>query len=269
MKPFRHTEVIRTGYPTPMEESFMVADKKEMPEIALVFADGDGREENARRHLTGLFPKVVAVRTSEEGVWTVRRVAASGERVGFLLFDSSIREGEVLDFIAFARGRGNMRKVPAMVLTEGKDPEARVRVLDAGADEVLAVPCPPRETVARIHALIRRGEEHSEDPYASARYVVGELIVDTDRNDVRWQGRRILVTPLEFRILVRLVRDPGKVFPREELMAMLWGEHWEVEEHNLSVHIHGLRKKLSTPERPCTVIETVRGVGYRVRDTAS
>ena len=269
MKPFRHTKVIRTGYPSPMEESVMVAGKKEAPVLALVFVDGDGRDDNARKMLSELFFKVVAVRTSEEGIWTVRRIAAGGERVGFFLFDSSIPEGEVVDFIAFARGRGNMRKVPAMVLTEGADPETRVRWLEAGADEVLSVPCPPRETLARIRALMRRDESKENNPYAPARYVAGALVVDTDRHEVVWQEKRIQVTPLEFRILVHLVRDPGKVFPREKLMSLLWGEHWEVEDHNLSVHIHGLRKKLSRPEDDRTPIETVRGVGYRIRETLS
>ena len=70
----------------------MVTAKKDMPVLALVFADGEGRDESARKMLSDAFPKVVSVRTSEEGIWTVRRIAAGGERVGFFLFDSSIPE---------------------------------------------------------------------------------------------------------------------------------------------------------------------------------
>ncbi len=239
--------------------------------VALVLVDSDRREAEIRKLLLEDFPKVRVARTAEEGIWMARRIMAGGEKIAFLLSDVSFGKSDMMAFLAFVRGRGNLSRVPVLVMTMEKDPEERVRILEAGADEVLLLPCPERETQARIKALMRReglSAEH-DNPDAPARYQVGPLIVDTERHEVRWKGQRILVTPLEFRILVRLIRRPGRVFGREELMKSLWGDHWEVEDHNLSVHIHGIRKKLSRKDDPCTVIETVRGVGYRVREEAS
>ena len=247
-----------------------MADMLNRPsKVALVLVDSDLREAEIKKLLSSDFSKVRVAHTAEEGIWMARRISAGGEKIGLLLFDASLEKNEVLAFLAFVRGRGNLSRVPVLVMTKERDPEERVRMLESGADEVLVLPCPDRETQARIRALMRREMSEFDNPDAPARYQVGHLIVDTERHEVRWKGQRIQVTPLEFRILVRLVRRPGRVLGREELMKSLWGEHWEVEDHNLSVHIHGIRKKLSRKDDPCTVIETVRGVGYRVREEAS
>ena len=270
MTQVRHTGDIQRGYRGLMEDSGMTEEKKDRPAVALVIANSLSREIVIKKLLLEDFPRVRVAHSAEEGIWMARRIAAGGERVGFILFDSSVSKNEVNSFLAFVRGRGNLPRVPVLVMTEERDPEERVRTLESGADEVLALPCPDRETQARIRALLRRERSgNHEDPDAPARYEVGELIVDTERHEVRWKRQRIPVTPLEFRILVRLIRHPGRVMGREELMKSLWGEHWEVEDHNLSVHIHGLRKKMSRHDDPCTVIETVRGVGYRIRDEVS
>ncbi len=248
----------------------MAEAKKDRPSVALVLVDSDSREAGIKKLLLENFPRVRVSRNTEEGIWVARRIAAGGESIGFILCDASVSMNEVFGFLSFVRGRGNLPRVPVLVMTEEHDPEERIRVLESGADEVLRLPCPDREILARIHALMRRERAGNYDnPDAPARYEVGDLIVDTERHEVRWKGQRVSVTPLEFRILVRLVRLPGRVLGREELMKSLWGEHWEVEDHNLSVHIHGIRKKMSRKGEPCTVIETVRGVGYRVREEVS
>jgi DNA-binding response OmpR family regulator len=265
-KQVRHTDDLRRGYPARREESGVNVKTNSPTSVALLFIDGNDRKEKVRTLLSEDFSRVVVLRTMDEGIWTVRRIMANGEKIAFCLFDSSVPENEILGFIAFARGRGNLGNLPVLVMTEERDPDYRVRVLDAGADEVLAMPCPVRETVARIHSLMRRGVPSThENLDAPARYEAGALVVDTDRHEVRWKGKRIFLTPLEFRILTRLVRNPGKVLSRDALMSQLWGEHWEVEDHNLSVHIHGLRKKFSDSAGPSTLIETVRGVGYRIQ----
>ncbi len=270
MKQIRHTGDIRGGYRGLMEDSVMAEEKKDCPAVALVLVDSDTREAGIKKVLLENFSRVRVSRTAEEGIWMARRISAGGERVEFILCDASVSTKEVMGFLAFCRGRGNLPRVPVLVMTEEHDPEERIRVLESGADEVLRIPCPEREVLARVHALMRRDRRGDFDnPDAPARYEVGALIVDTERHEVRWKGQRVSVTPLEFRILVRLVRMPGRVLGREELMKSLWGEHWEVEDHNLSVHIHGIRKKMSGNGEPCRVIETVRGVGYRVREEDS
>jgi len=270
LKQIRHAKERQMGYPARREDSGVDLKNDNGPSVALLFVDSDEREKTLRSVLSQDFSRVVVLRTMDEGIWTARRILAGGETIGFCLFDGSVRENDMMGFIGFARGRGNLRDLPVLVMTGENDPDARVRVLDAGADEVLAISCPPRETVARVHSLMRRRLSKAEENLdAPARYEAGALVVDTERHEVRWKGTRVLLTPLEFRILTRLIRQPGKAFSREELMKQLWGEHWEVEDHNLSVHIHGLRKKLSEGTDPCRMIETVRGVGYRFREERS
>lgn len=141
--------------------------------------------------------------------------------------------------------------------------------MDWRLDDFLAKPFSTRELVARVHALARRVEkERDSGPMPKARYDLGELVVDTYRYETRIDGREIRLTPIEFRILVYLVSHENVVIRREELMKVLWGESWEVDEHNLNVHMWALRRKLGEKSDSPRFIETLRGTGYRFRSSA-
>ncbi len=119
-----------------------------------------------------------------------------------------------------------------------------------------------REIVARIRAVLRR-QQFSSKP--AMRHQAGPIVMDLDRHEVSVNGRLIDLTPKEFLILQRLIESPQRVFSRQELLDLVWGQGYALEEHTLDVHIYSLRHKLETnPARP-VYIATVRGIGYKLQ----
>ncbi len=119
-----------------------------------------------------------------------------------------------------------------------------------------------REIVARIRAVLRR-QQFSSRP--AMRYQAGPILMDLDRHEVSVSGRLVDLTPKEFLILQRLIESPQRVFTRQELLDLVWGQGYALEEHTLDVHIYSLRHKIEpNPARP-VYIATVRGIGYKLQ----
>jgi DNA-binding response OmpR family regulator len=121
--------------------------------------------------------------------------------------------------------------------------------------------------VARIRAVIRRGK-NAEEADRKHHFKAGELEIDRHRFEVTMKGQRVDLTPKEFELLTALVGTPGRVFGREELLDMVWGEDGFVEPRTVDVHVARLRAKFTAARAPMPGIETVRGVGYRFREPA-
>ncbi|ULA68978.1 MAG: putative Sensory transduction protein RegX3 [Nitrospira sp.] len=138
--------------------------------------------------------------------------------------------------------------------------EETVEDLAAGFDSVIDT-YRHREWLAIIKALLRRQELQSA-PLREFR--VNALSMNLDRHEVRVEGRSIQLTPKEFRILRVLLQHPGRVLTREELLNLVWGEDYALEEHALDVHIHALRQKVEDKPSAPKWILTVRGVGYKL-----
>jgi len=155
--------------------------------------------------------------------------------------------------------RGNRRtsSVPIIMLTAKGSEADKVVGLELGADDYVVKPFSPRELVARVKAVLRRAkvEEKGES------LVIGDLAIDTNRFEVRFKGRRIDLTPTEFRILAILAERPGWVFTRNQLLDELWQEDKVVLDRTIDVHIRHLREKLGEGGR---LIKTVRGIGYKL-----
>ncbi len=149
--------------------------------------------------------------------------------------------------------------VPIIVITaRGQEPE-RVRGLELGADDYLVKPFGFRELVARMRAVTRR----AEGGRATAEVVVnGDLEIDRRARRVRVGGTELTLTRKEFDLLALLATDPGAVRTREEILEQVWDPHWYGPTKTLDVHMASLRRKLGDPTR----VETVRGVGFRLRD---
>mgnify|MGYP001565255985 CR=1 FL=1 len=155
------------------------------------------------------------------------------------------------------------RHIPIIMVTAKGEEEDRVAGLELGADDYVVKPFSPRELVARIRAVFRRkaGQASAAGPVR-----VGELAIDADRHVITIAGRSVNLTMMEFTILHRLAQEPGRVFTRDQLLTFLWGEDCFVQEHNLDVHIHAIRKKIEAdPGRPL-YIQTVHGVGYKLKE---
>jgi len=140
----------------------------------------------------------------------------------------------------------------------------RIVGLRVGGDDYLTKPFSPGELVARVQALLRR-RRPAPVPERDGVVRVADLVVDPARREVSVGGAPVELTTLEFAILEALGRDPGLVLTRQQLLDAAWGLDFEGDEHVLEVHVGNLRRKLGDDPGSPRFIETVRGVGYRLR----
>ncbi|HEY5112518.1 MAG TPA: response regulator transcription factor [Coriobacteriia bacterium] len=154
--------------------------------------------------------------------------------------------------------------VPIIVVTARGDEIDRVILLELGADDYVVKPFGFRELVARIRAVLRRAGGNEPQAQPDVQIEVGLLQIDPRTRNVSYDGRPVALTPKEHDLLVYLARDPDVVHTREQIIKDVWDENWWGSTKTLDVHIASLRKKLA-PE----TIETVRGVGFRLVDSAS
>jgi len=149
-----------------------------------------------------------------------------------------------------------------LMLTARGEEIDRIMGLTVGADDYLVKPFSPRELSARVKALLRRPRR----PPAAAAVGPPGLELDEARRLVRVDGASIDLTALEFDLLAVLVRDPGVVVGRQSLLDRVWGPEYIADDHLVDVHIGNLRRKLGDDPGQPRFIETVRGVGYRMRE---
>ena len=154
--------------------------------------------------------------------------------------------------------------VPIIVVTARGDEIDRVILLELGADDYVVKPFGFRELVARIRAVLRRTGGGQPPVQTDARLEVGLLQIDTRTRSVSYDGRPVALTPKEHDLLVYLARDPDVVHTREQILEHVWDENFWGSTKTLDVHIASLRKKLAAE-----IIETVRGVGFRLVDSTS
>jgi two-component system phosphate regulon response regulator PhoB len=151
-----------------------------------------------------------------------------------------------------------------MVTAKGEEADV-VLGLGVGADDYVAKPFSPKELVARVSAVLRRGplrEQHGK----SERIAIQGLVIDMIRHEVTVDGERVNLTATEMRLLHFLASHPGRVFTRDHLLSRVIGEDAVVLDRNIDVHVGSLRKKLGEQRAR---IETVRGVGYRFSDAVA
>lgn len=158
------------------------------------------------------------------------------------------------------RVRAQDWKTPIVMLTARTSEVDTVVGLELGANDYVTKPVRLRELVARVKAQLR---DVGQSPGAAKLVKCGELCIDMDSRTVEFAGRRVELTFKEFELLVTLVKQPNRVFTRDQLFSQVWGSNFLGESRTVDVHIRYLREKLEAdPSRP-RHIQTVRGVGYR------
>jgi two-component system phosphate regulon response regulator PhoB len=160
------------------------------------------------------------------------------------------------------RSSTRTKGVPILMLTARGDESDRVAGLDAGADDYIVKPFSPRELLARIRAVLRRRVPES----AGGVVKMGDLQLDADTYRVSLAEKPLKVGPTEFKLLQYLMRHPERVHSRGSLLDKVWGDHVYIEERTVDVHVKRLRESLGEAG---SMIETVRGAGYRFTPTPS
>ncbi|HEX6392728.1 MAG TPA: response regulator transcription factor [Acidimicrobiales bacterium] len=210
--------------------------------------------------------EVVARYLSREGYSVV--VSADG-RAGLQTALDSPPDLVVLDLmlpgLSGVEVLGELRKatpVPVIMLTALSREVDRVSGLEMGADDYVAKPFSPRELTARVKAVLRRANGLIEAPGGPEVLTAGELELDASTRQVTIQGRPIDLTAREFNLLAHFMRNPTRVFRREELLEQVWGFSYG-DTSTVTVHISRLREKIEPDPSSPRYIKTVRGLGYR------
>ncbi len=175
------------------------------------------------------------------------------EHYDLVILDLGLSDGSGLDFLKIYR---NKQTEPVIILTARDTIEEKIQGLDLGADDYLPKPFDVNELQARIRALLRRSSGR-----ASNQIVYGDLEVDQKARAVSYKGQSISLSRREYNLLEALLSNQGKVMSRANLEQTLYSWDEEIESNALEVHIHNLRKKISSK-----LIKTVRGVGYMVAE---
>ena len=172
-----------------------------------------------------------------------------------------------VDLTKRLRAKSDRDDLAILMVTARAEANDIVAGLEAGADDYLSKPFEPQVLIARVRALIRRHRRPSNavanvDGSAPESFQIGELAIDAGTYEVKCAGEIVQLTPSEFKLLQTLAQNRGRVLTRESLIQHVQGEGVSVVGRTVDTHVFGLRKKLGT----CAdVIETVRGIGYRVK----
>lgn len=171
-----------------------------------------------------------------------------------------------LDGIELCRELRKTSDVPVLMLTARAEETERIIGFALGADDYVVKPFSPRELVQRVKAILRRAEARPEAPDPPA-LVHGGLVLEPAKHRLTRDGEPVTLTPSEFKLLHRLMRRPGRVFDRAQLLDCLYPNGEVVVDRVIDVHIGKLRQKIEPdPARP-TVVQTVHGVGYRLAES--
>ncbi|CAN7145964.1 response regulator transcription factor [Pseudoduganella sp. LjRoot289] len=173
-----------------------------------------------------------------------------------VLLDVMVPGRDGLAILKAMRREGS--NTPVILLTARNELDDRLMGLNLGADDYLAKPFYVEELIARIHALLRRVSGERQNVL-----LLGPVKLDRITRVAEVEGRAVELTSREFNLLEYLMRSPGRVYTRTQILEHVWGYDFEPQTNMVDVCIQRLRKKLELPE--CAAIEAVRGVGYRLR----
>lgn len=154
-------------------------------------------------------------------------------------------------------------RVPVIMLTAKIEEEAVLKGLHIGADDYVTKPFSPRQLVARVEAVLRRAGDASIPLPEVLSYNNDDLIIDTLKYEVKKSGNGVNLTPIEYKLLLTLVKYPDKTFTREELIFLVLGEDFEGYDRTVDTHIKNLRQKIESDPKAPKYILTVHGIGYR------
>ncbi len=200
---------------------------------------------------------VVASRNGEEGLDRIRK-----ENPDLVLLDLMLPGLDGLEVCKRLQADPVTAAIPVIMVTAKGEESDVVLGLQLGADDYVTKPFSPKELLARVKAVLRRGPLR-EVRSSGDRVVRDGLVVDSTKHLVTVDGEPITLTATEMRLLHFLAAHPGRVFSRDQLLSRAIGDHAVVIDRNIDVHIGSIRRKLG---RCRELIETIRGVGYRFRD---
>jgi two-component system phosphate regulon response regulator PhoB len=199
---------------------------------------------------------VVNARDGASALAAIRR-----QRPDLIVLDLMLPDIPGTEVCRRLRKDADTEAIPILMLTARSEEIDRVVGFEVGADDYVVKPFSPREIVLRVQALLRRARPRGEGEIDRVR--MGPLEIDVPRHRVTVAGEEVPLTALEFKLLLDLASRRGRVQSRDDLLERVWGYAPGIETRTVDTHVKRLREKLGEAR---DYIETVRGVGYRMRD---
>jgi len=221
----------------------------------LLIDDDDKVSEMLTEYLTSEGFRITSAYSGYEG-----EVAIANDNFDAVILDIMLPDVNGLEVLRRIRSSSN---VPVIMLTARGDDVDRVIGLEMGADDYMAKPYFPRELLARLRARLRR--EPQREPSANETLAAGALTLSVARREVAWQETPFELTTTEFNLLAALMRADKVVMSKDDLSMIVLGRRREPYDRSIDVHAGHLRRKLGTATGAKADIETVRGIGYRLR----
>jgi len=206
--------------------------------------------------LTGEGLSVSTVADGKAAVEAVQR-----EKPDLVILDLMLPEMSGLEVLKVLRNGDATRMIPVMLLTARREEVDRLLGFELGADDYVTKPFSPREVALRARALLKRAASGTTPKTGSLR--AGPIELDLASHEVRVDGNNLDLTITEFRLLADLLQSRGRVRSRATLLSEVWGYDSEVMSRTVDTHVRRVRSKLGPA---CEWLETIRGVGYRIRD---
>jgi DNA-binding response OmpR family regulator len=222
-----------------------------MPKKILVIDDEPKIVEICQDYLKAAGFDVVTAADGPRGLTAARR-----EKPDLVVLDLMLPGMDGLDVCRALRREGD---VPIIMLTARVEESDKLVGLELGADDYITKPFSPRELAARVRVVLRRTNGDPQSDVIRA----GEVTLDRTRYEAQLPEKTITLTPTEFEILATLIRQPGRIFSRTQLLMAVHGVAFESYERAIDSHIRNLRRKLESPDGRPRYIFTVHGVGYK------
>jgi len=175
-----------------------------------------------------------------------------------LILDLMLPDIDGFEICKYIKKKDEWEDIPIIMLTAKEDETDKILGLELGADDYVTKPFSPRELVARVKAVLRRG---ATEPKTGLVEIGDVITIDSDKHEVKLLGKNIDLTLTEFKILYFLASKPGWVFSRDKILDYLWGQEKAVVDRTIDVHIRHLREKLGEHGNR---IKNVRGIGYKL-----
>lgn len=187
--------------------------------------------------------------------------ALAQEEPDLILLDIMLPGEDGYTILEKLKSSSGTRDIPIIMVTAKEAEFDKVRALEAGADDYITKPFGMMEFIARVKAVLRRSSRHGDERELSC----GSITISPGRHEVASDGQKVELTRKEFELLLYLMENKGLVMTRDQILCHIWGYDFDGETRTVDVHVRTLRQKLGESGK---LIETVRGVGYRMTGKA-
>ncbi len=202
-----------------------------------------------------------SVTTSLNGKDGIEKIKT--QKFDLIILDLMMPEIDGIQVCKFVRGNNTYKNIPIIMLTAKGTETDKIYGLEIGADDYITKPFSVKELNARVKALLRRSYLGPGNNKKKIR--VNNMIIDTEEHLVKLFDNEIKLTLKEYEVLLMLAKNRGKVLSRDKLLNEIWGYDYIGETRTVDVHIRHLRKKIEEHDKDKEYIETIRGVGYKIK----